>query len=68
MFWVIYFEKEKAEEGQGCPLLPVVKELMSIKFFVVWERHHHDPFLGTAEAGSRGLIVAFDNEWVLLQF
>ena len=69
------WELEKQSSGKIVPCCLCVEELVSIKFSVVQESHH-DPLLGLAEAGGRGtkpaagrgLIVAFNNKWVLLRF
>lgn len=71
MFWVIYLENCKSSVWTRVSAAACAwKNLWS---FSVLQESHHDPLLGMAEAGGmgtkpaagRGLIVAFNNKWVL---
>lgn len=55
------YKLEKQIRGKVVPCCLRVEELVSIKFSVVRESHH-DPLLGMAEAGGRGLTVACNNK------
>lgn len=69
------WELEKQSRGEVVPPYLCMETFVRFEFSVVWESHH-DPLLrkarvggrGTKPAVGRGLIVAFNNEWVLLRF